>query len=93
MSVQLRDGTIFLLGDCPVEDGPTLADYCGLYPQAAVDWSQCEWLHTGVFQVLLAFRPDLRGTPAGDFVRTHVARMLARNGLGHGGLVNSRPNH
>ena len=86
MSVQLTDGIIFLLGDCLVEDVTALADYCGLYPKAVVDWSDCEWLHTGVFQVLLALRPEIRGTPSGHFVRTHLAPLLEdrRPGAGDG---------
>ena len=76
MTVRIADGTIFLEGHCPVEDGAALAEYLGAHPHACVDWSNCIWLHTGVVQVLLAFRPPLRGTPTGDFVQTHVAALL-----------------
>ena len=76
MTVRIDDGTIVLEGHCSVEDGAALAEHLAAYPHACVDWSNCMWLHTGVVQVLLALRPPLRGTPAGDFVQTHVAPLL-----------------
>jgi hypothetical protein len=62
MIVQLEDGTISLEGSCPVDDSATLHEYLGESPQATVDWSKCDWMHTAVFQILLAVRPPMRGT-------------------------------
>jgi hypothetical protein len=76
MTVRLEAETIFLESECPVEDSATLAQHLSLYPQATVDWSECDSMHTAVFQVLLAVRPPLLGTPAGAFVGTHLARLL-----------------
>jgi hypothetical protein len=77
MIVHLADGTISLEGPCPVDDSATLHEYLVESPQATVDWSKCETMHTAVFQVLLAFRPSMRGTPAGNFVRLHLSPLLA----------------
>ena len=78
MTVRLTSGTIYLEGECPVDDAEALAQQLSRSPGAIVDWSGCESTHTAVFQVLLAIRPSLRGTPAGDFVATHLAPLLAR---------------
>ena len=80
MTVRCTGETIFLEADCPAEDGAALAQHLGLHPHATVDWSECEAMHTAVFQVLLAARPPLRGTPAGDFARRHLAPLLAPPG-------------
>ena len=81
MIVQLADGTIWLEGSCPVEDSATLHQYLVERPQTTVDWSKCDSLHAAVFQVLLAVRPPVRGTPAGDFVRLHLRPLLANRPL------------
>jgi hypothetical protein len=77
MTVRLADGTVFLEGECPVEDGAALAQHLARHPRATVDWSACDSMHAAVFQVLLAVRPPLRGAPGGDFIRTHLAPLLA----------------
>jgi hypothetical protein len=77
MTVRCIGETIFLEAECPAEDGAALAQQLGLHRHAIVVWSECESMHTAVFQVLLAARPRLRGTPAGDFLRTYLAPLLA----------------
>jgi hypothetical protein len=77
MTVRITDGAVFLEGDCAVEDGATLAQLLAVHPQAIVDWSACDSVHTAVFQVLFAVRPPLRGAPRGDFLLTHLAPLLA----------------
>ena len=78
MIVILTDKTISLEGNCAVEDSATLHEYLVERPQATVDWSKCDSMHAAVFQVLLAVRPPLRGTPSGDFVRMHLGPLLAQ---------------
>jgi hypothetical protein len=80
MTVRLTAGTIFLEGECPVEDAAALAQHLGLHAQATVDWSRCDAMHTAVFQVLLAVRPPLIGTPGSAFIRAHLAALLAPPG-------------
>ena len=64
MTVHLaEDGTIVLVGHCPVEDAEELTRLLLLEPSATVDWRACDALHTAVVQVLLAARPPLRGPP------------------------------
>ena len=77
MTVRIAtDGTIGLDGVCPIEDAEKLQQYLIADPQARVDWSSCDAAHTSVIQILLAARPPLRGPPAGDFLRNHVAPLL-----------------
>ena len=77
MTVRLADGAVFLEGECPVDDAAALAQHLAMHPQAVVDWSACEAMHAAVFQVLLGVRPPLRGAPGGDFIRAHLAPLLA----------------
>ena len=80
MTVRLATGTIFLQGECSAEDGATLLQHLELHPRASVDWTECDAIHTAVFQVLQALRPPLLGTPAGEFVATHLAPLLQDRG-------------
>ena len=81
MTVRLTAaGTIFLEGECPVDDAASLLQHLELHPDARVDWTECDSMHTAVFQVLHAVRPPLLGTPAGPFVATHLAPLLAGAG-------------
>lgn len=77
MSVRQEGGVVFLEGDCPVEDAePLLAALLGGGPPV-VDWSGCASLHTAVLQVLLAVRPELRGSPGEAFLQKWVRPILA----------------
>lgn len=77
MTVRMAtDGTIELDGVCPIEDAEKLQQYLIADPQARIDWRSCSAAHTAVIQILLAAKPLLRGPPAGDFLRNHVAPLL-----------------
>ena len=79
MTVRLTpDGTIALSDACGVEDAEVLQGHLLAVPDSTVEWSACQHLHSAVLQVLLIARPRLRGTPASDFLRTHVEPLLAR---------------
>ena len=72
------DGSIELDGVCPSEDAETLQQHLIANPATSVDWRSCVAAHTAVIQVLLAAKPPLRGPPAGDFLRDHVAALMNR---------------
>ena len=59
------NGTIALVGACPVEDAEPLLQLLQSTPGAPCDWSGCSHLHTAVVQVILTVRPALIG-PCGD---------------------------
>jgi hypothetical protein len=66
MSVcQRDDGTIFLEGDCHVEDAQALLRLVEAAPTSSLDWTRCTYLHTAVLQVILAVQPTRIG-PCGD---------------------------
>ena len=74
MTVRRSDnGMIVLDGLCPVEDAEPLLQMLQTMPAAGVDWSQCRWLHTAVFQLVLASGKVPIG-PCGD---TWIAHWLA----------------
>lgn len=74
---KLSDGTIEIAGHCGLEDAEALHAQLLSAPDACVDWAACESLHTATLQVLLAARPELRGTPSAPFLCTHIAPLLA----------------
>jgi hypothetical protein len=77
LSVQLdTNGSIALVGACPVEDAETLLQLLQSTPTAPCDWSRCSYLHTAVVQAILAARPALIG-PCGDaWIEQWVSPLL-----------------
>jgi hypothetical protein len=59
------EGLILLEGSCPGEDAEILLQQLSAAPTAAVDLRRCDFAHTAVIQVLMAFKPKLLG-PTGD---------------------------
>ena len=79
MTVRLTsDGTIELTGRCGVEDAEVLQRHLLAAPRSTVEWSTCEHLHSAVVQVLLAGKPQVRGSPSNAFLRAHLAPLLQR---------------
>lgn len=76
MTVRLEDGTIRLIGDCPVEDAEALAALLSAHPGSAVDLAECGTMNTAIFQLLLALRPSLGGMPSDDFARNWLLPLL-----------------
>jgi hypothetical protein len=56
-------GTIVLKDSCPSEDAEVLVRHLASTPTADVDLRNCDFAHTAVIQVLLAFKPKLLGPP------------------------------
>ena len=48
------DGTILLVGPCPVDDAEPLLQGLLEASGASVDWTKCQKPHTAVLQVLMA---------------------------------------
>jgi hypothetical protein len=59
------NGSIALVGACPVEDAEPLLQLLQATPGAPCDWTRCSHLHTAVVQVIMAARPAMVG-PCGD---------------------------
>ena len=77
MTVHLaEDGTIELVGRCGVDDAEGLQGYLLAGRKSTVKWSDCEYLHSAVLQVLLIAKPPMRGEPQSPFLRTHVQPLL-----------------
>ena len=73
MTVSRRsDGTIVLDGSCPIEDAEPLLELLLATPAAPFDWTQCDYLHTAVLQVILAARPSFSGQCGDAWVRQWV---------------------
>lgn len=75
MTVRFEDGAIRIIGDCPVEEAELLLSLLQAH-DAPVDLSRCGRLHAAPFQVLLALRPALSGSPADAFVRDRLQPIL-----------------
>lgn len=76
MTARLDDGTIRLIGDCPVEDAEALAALLSAHPGSAVDLTGCGTMNTAVFQLLLALQPPLVGAPSDEFARNWLFPLL-----------------
>jgi hypothetical protein len=76
MSVRREGDVGWLEGACRVEEAEVLVGLLGSGVRT-VDLSRCQALHGAVAQVLLAFRPALRGAPSDAFLREHLLPALA----------------
>jgi len=72
MTVRRLGDTIFLEGVCAVEDAEILLQFLQAGADS-VDWADCTHLHAACFQLLLATRVPVTGTPANP----ELARWLA----------------
>jgi hypothetical protein len=69
-------GVIVLEGSCPGEDAEILLQHLHAAPAGAVDLRRCDFAHTAVIQVLMAFRPKLLGPPGDHPMWQWVYPML-----------------
>jgi hypothetical protein len=76
MTVRFERDVIFLSGDCRVEDAEPLASLLSAQPVRRIDISQAAALHTAVVQILIAFEPELLGTPSDPFLRQWILPIL-----------------
>ncbi|MCR5874533.1 hypothetical protein LRS10_10350 [Phenylobacterium sp. J426] len=65
MTVRREGDVVWLEGACRVEEAETVVGLLGA-GMRTVDLSRCQALHAAVAQVLLAFRPALRGGAGGS---------------------------
>ena len=72
----LPDGTVQLVGECPLEDAEKLLQALISRPAATVDWRQCSAAHTAVVQVLIAAKHPLSGPPGGEWLRHFIEPRL-----------------
>lgn len=86
MTVRREGDVVWLEGACRVEEAETVVGLLGA-GMRTVDLSRCQALHAAVAQVLLAFRPALRGAPEDLFLREHLLPALTEGG----GLATSGP--
>ena len=70
------DGAILLEGSCPSEDAEVLLQQLIAAPAAQVDIRRCDFAHTAVIQVLMAFKPKLLGPPGDHPVWQWVYPLL-----------------
>lgn len=77
MSVIVDDGTIRLVGLCPVEDAEPLLSALQNDPARAVDVSGLESAHFAVIQLLALFATTVEGEFADPFLRTLCLQSLA----------------
>jgi hypothetical protein len=59
VSVEFRDGTIVLAGDCPVASGETLLSQLLTHPDAIVDMTNAGSVHTALWQILIVCAPRI----------------------------------
>jgi hypothetical protein len=84
MTVRTDHDTVFLEGDCGVEDAENLASALMAAASARVDLSSCRQLHSAVVQALLTFQPSLDGSPGDSFLNGFVLPALERAAAGTG---------
>jgi hypothetical protein len=76
MTVRLVNDVIHLEGTCQVEEAEALLVLVQAGAQRSVDLTECRQLHGAVLQVLLAFRPPIRGQCKDPFIRDRILPSL-----------------
>jgi len=77
MSVRLDGNIIHLEEDCRVEDAEPLLGWLQADQTRIVDLTEVRHIHTAVLQILMAFRPAIRGTAKDTFLRDWIIPALA----------------
>ena len=91
MSIAMAQGVVHLKGNCDAGDVEPLLAAVQQDRSVRIDLTEADHLHTAIFQVLLAFKPVVEGSPRDTFVRTWLIPIL-RSGLSHrAGQATSRP--
>ena len=86
MTIRRLGDTIFLEGVCAVEDAEILLQYLQAGADL-IDWSDCTHLHAACFQLLLAARVPMSGTPANPDLSRWLAPILHSAGLSFQGVA------
>jgi len=76
MTIIMDNGVVRLQGQCGLEDVEALLAAVST-GTGNVDISEVDHLHAAIFQILLAFRPALLGSPRDTFVRTWLIPVLS----------------
>lgn len=83
MSVLLESQTIIIAGECGVEEAESLLALLQRNPQASVDVSRAGFVHTALWQVLIALAPRVTGIPPDPVIAKWILPLLA-DGRKHG---------
>ena len=75
-------GLVELAGRCGAEDAEILQRRLLAAPGTPVQWTDCEYLHSAVLQVLLASRAPVQGVPKSAFLNAHLAAVIANQEQG-----------
>lgn len=70
------EGVILLQGHCTLEDAELLLRNLSDRPDATVDWTGCDHVHTALVQVLMASKSRIVGSPTHAFLRQHLAALI-----------------
>jgi hypothetical protein len=75
MPIRRAEETVFLEGVCAVEDAEILLEKLQS-GATAIDWSGCTHLHAACFQLMLAARLPISGTPQNPELARWIAPIL-----------------
>ncbi|WP_108398650.1 hypothetical protein [Devosia submarina] len=79
MSVALGQDAIVLSGNCGAEEAESLLALIQAHPGMAVDIAGVEWVHTALWQILIALGPPVRGVPLHGFIHDWILPLLAHD--------------
>ncbi|MEA5446761.1 hypothetical protein VCB98_13120 [Gammaproteobacteria bacterium AB-CW1] len=76
MSIQLENGRIRLQGHCEADQAETLVQTVRAHPDYPVDLSECQYLHTAVFQVLFCLGVRVVSEGGTAPIQDHLLTLL-----------------
>ena len=88
MPVVYEGDTAQFLDVCTVDEALDLLEWLRGQPRPKIDLEPCSHLHTTLFQLILATRPEISGPPGAPFLRRCLGRDADRSV--HGSNTTSR---
>jgi len=76
MPLIYEKNTVRFVDTCTVDEALEFQEWLGVHKSPQVDLSACTHFHTALFQVLLATRPKLTGSPVDPFLARWVEPLL-----------------
>jgi len=76
MTVRREGDTIWLEGECRVEDAEPLVALLDSHPGLTVDIGACRLVHAAVLQALLCYGPPIVGEPTEPFLGAWILPNL-----------------
>ena len=76
MPIQYQEDCVVLQGTCGIRELEDLQAFFQLHENPVVSFEGCQHLHTALLQLLLTYRPQIRGNAESAFIARWIVPLL-----------------